>query len=74
MRKWARRQSYQRAASPPRPSKLDPFKTEIVRLLAQHDYSAQQVFQRVQESGYAGRYTIVGDFVRQVRPKAAPPS
>jgi transposase len=72
VRKWARRESYQRAALPSRPSKLDPFKAEIVRLLAQHDYSAQQIFQRVKELGYAGRYTIVGDFVRQVRPKPRP--
>jgi transposase len=72
VRKWARRESYRRAALTPRPSKLDPFKAEIVGLLAQHDYSAQQIFQRVKELGYSGRYTIVGDFVRQVRPKPRP--
>ena len=72
VRKWVRRESYQRAALPPRPSKLDPFKGEIVRLLAQHDYSAQQIFQRLQEAGYAGRYSILRAFVHQVRPKPRP--
>jgi len=72
VRKWAHRESYQRAAHPPRPSKLDPFKGQIVGLLAQHDYSAQQIFQRLQEQGYAGRASILRAFVRQVRPKPQP--
>jgi len=55
VRKWAQRESYQRAALPRRSSKLDPFKGEVLRLLAQHDYSAQQIFQRLQEQGYSGR-------------------
>jgi transposase len=72
VRKWARRESYQRAALPPRPSKLDPFKGEILRLLAQHDYSAQQIFQRLKEAGYAGRYSILRAFVHRVRPQPRP--
>ena len=72
VRKWARRESFQRAPLPKRPSKLDPVKGEIIRLLEQHHYSAQQVFQRVKESGYQGRYTILKAFVRQVRPKPRP--
>lgn len=72
VRKWARRESFNRAATPRRPSKLDPFKGQIIRLLEQHDYSAQQIFQRIKEDGYRGRYTILRDFVRQVRPKQRP--
>ena len=34
VRKWARREIFQRAPRPKRPSKLDPFKGDIVRLLA----------------------------------------
>jgi transposase len=67
--KWARRESYQRAPLPKRPSKLDPFKGEIIRLLEQYDYSAQQIFQQVKEAGYQGHSTILKAFVRQVRPK-----
>src|SRR5450759_2179633 len=61
VRKWAQRQSYQRAPIPKRASKLNPFKGQIVALLEQHDYSAQQILQRVKdkEAGYQGRYTIL---------------
>ena len=72
VRKWARRESFARAALPKRPSKLDDFKGQIVGLLEQHDYSAQQIFQQLQERGYQGRYTILRAFVRQVRPKPRP--
>ncbi len=70
--KWARRESFQRAQAPKRPSKLDPFKGELVRLLERHDYSARQLFQQLQASGYTGRYSLVKEFVRQVRPKTKP--
>lgn len=72
VRKWAKRESFQKAPPPKRESKLDAFKGEMVRLLERHDYSARQIFQQIKESGYAGRYTRVKDFVRQVRPKAKP--
>jgi Transposase and inactivated derivatives len=72
VRKWARRESFQKAPPPKRESKLDAFKGQIVRLLERHDYSARQIFQQIKESGYAGRYTMVKDFVRQVRPKPKP--
>jgi len=72
VRKWARRQSFQKAPPPKRESKLDAFKGQIVRLLERHAYSARQIFQQIKESGYAGRYTMVKDFVRQVRPKPKP--
>ena len=59
VRKWAKRESFQKAPAPTRESKLDAFKGEIVRLLERHDYSAQQIFQQIKESGYGGRYTLV---------------
>ena len=36
---------------PQRPSKLDPVKGDIIRLLAQHAYSAQQLYQQLKERG-----------------------
>jgi len=72
VRKWARRESFQKAPPPKRESKLDAFKGQIVRLLERHDYSARQIFQQIKESGYAGRYTMVKGFVRQVRPTPKP--
>lgn len=67
--KWARKESFQKAPRAQRPSKLDPFKGEIIRLLERHDYSAQQIFQQIKERGYDGGYSIVKALVHQVRPK-----
>jgi transposase len=72
VRKWMKRDSFQKAPPPQRASKLDPFKGEIVRLLERHRYSAQQILQQIKERGYVGRYTIVKAFVRQVRPVPKP--
>ena len=72
VRKWAQRESFQKAKAPKRPSKLDPFKGPIIRLLEHHDYSARQIFQQIREQGYQGRYSILKAFVRQVRPKPRP--
>ncbi len=72
IRTWARRETFQKARAPKRPSKLDPFKGEIVRLLERYDYSAQQIFQQLTASGYPGRYSLVKKFVRQVRPRSKP--
>jgi transposase len=66
--KWVRRSHYQARHSAPRASRLDPFKARIVRLLETHPYSAQQIFQRLREEGFAGGFTIVKDYVRKVRP------
>src|SRR2546421_6535922 len=52
-----------------RPSKLDPFKKEIVRMLEQYPYSAAQVFQRLREHGFDGGYSLVKAYVRTVRPR-----
>lgn len=39
-----------------------------MRWLEVHPYSAQQIFQRLREEGFAGGYTTVKDDVRKVRP------
>jgi transposase len=52
----------------PRPSKLDPFKSDIVRMLETHPYTATQIFQRICEEGFDGGYSIVKRYVRKVRP------
>ena len=72
VRKWVKRESFQKASLPKRASKLDPFKGEIIRLLERHAYSAQQILQQIKERGYGGQYTIVKSFVRQVRPQPKP--
>jgi len=54
------------------PSKLDPFKAQIVRLLERYPYSAAQIFQRLREQGFEGGYSIVKAYVRTVRPTRQP--
>ena len=56
------------------PSKLDPFKDEIHRLLRQDPkLPGQRVRELLAPLGYAGGKTIVDDYLREVRPLFAPP-
>ena len=70
--KWIDQPTFHPRKRVPRPSKLDGFKGQIAALLERHPYSAQQLFQELQARGYAGGYTILKDFVRQVRPVRKP--
>jgi transposase len=58
-----------RATTKPRPSKLDPYKGQIVRWLDTHPYSAQQIVQRLRELGFTGGATIVKVYVARIRPR-----
>ena len=69
--KWARIEQYRPRATTPRVSRLDPYKGLIVRWLDTHPYSAQQIFQRLREEGFAGGATIVKDYVHKIRPKGS---
>ncbi len=69
--KWAQRPRYERrksAAARRRVSKLEAFKPVIQRLLTTHAYSVTQLLARLREQGYDGRYTILRNYVRSVRP------
>ena len=70
--KWIDVEKYQPRKAGERHSKLDPFKSTIVRLLAQHPYTAKQLLQRLKEGGYAGGYSILKAYVQHVRPASAP--
>jgi transposase len=70
--KWLKVKSFIPRQSNVRSSKLDPYKTQIVRWLESHAYSATQIFQRLKENGYEGGYSIVKDYVRVVRPGRQP--
>ena len=52
-----------------RPSKLDPFKDTVIKMVESYPYSASQIHQRLREEGFTGGYTAVKKFVRKVRPK-----
>jgi transposase len=66
--KWLNETQYRPRRSVQRPSKLDPFKDDIVRMLERHAYTAMQIFQQIREQGFDGQYTIVKEYVRKVRP------
>lgn len=58
------------AAKRSRPSKLDPFKDDIARMLeADPKASAAVIRQRLQERGFDGGETIVRAYLRRVRPR-----
>ena len=70
--KWVKCSSYQPRRAGKRPSKLDPFKGQIVALLEGHPYTAQQIFQEIKTRGYAGGYSILKELVGLLRPARQP--
>lgn len=71
VRKWLAQQ-FRPKKTTPRPSKLDPFKHDVLRMLEAHPYTATQILQRIREQGFDGGYSIVKTYVRKVRPPKSP--
>jgi transposase len=68
-----------RSAEPPRyrrpsrPSKLDPFRDEIDRLLrADPRLPGKRIRELIEELGYEGSKTILDDYLRELRPRYLP--
>lgn len=56
---------------PRRPSKLDPYKEQLRRWVCEdHLDNCEALVRRLQAAGYAGKTTLVKDFVRPLRPRA----
>ena len=69
VRRALRGQGPPRYQRPPRPSKVDPFKGEIHRLLqADPKIPGKRIRELIQEIGYDGSKTILDDYLREVRP------
>jgi transposase len=66
--KWLNEKRFRMRKSAGRPSKLDPFKNQIVGMLEKYPYTAAQIFLRIKENGFDGGYTIVKDYLSKVRP------
>jgi transposase len=66
---WLPQAQFRPRKSRPAVSKLDPFKPDLVRLLERYPYSAAQVFQRLREQGFTGRYGLVKAYVHTIRPR-----
>jgi transposase len=56
---WLAQEHFRPRTPRQHPSKLDPFKAQIVRRLERYPYSAAQVFQRLREQGFDGGYSLV---------------
>src|SRR5215468_7418987 len=57
---------------PKRSSKLDPYKVHVRRWIEEdHLYNCEALVRRLQAAGYSGKTTLVKDFVRPLRPRAA---
>jgi transposase len=68
VRYWLRH-PYHEHKRPNRASKLDPYQPQIKAWLEQHDFTAQQILQKLQAQGVQVGYTIVLECVRAIRPK-----
>jgi transposase len=55
-----------------RPSRLDPFKGQIMGMLKEHPYSAVQVLAALREQGFSGGITILKEYIQQIRPRGQP--
>jgi transposase len=53
-----------------RPSKLDPFRPLVRKLVLEDDLSSVRVLEEIRAIGYTGSYTILKQFVRGFRPKS----
>jgi transposase len=73
VRRALRREGPPRYERPPRPSKLDPFKDEIHRLLRDEPgIPGRRVLELLWELGFSGSKTILDDYLRELRPLFAP--
>ncbi len=52
----------------PKASKLDNYKDYITQRLNSYPLTASRIYREIQEMGFTGKYTIVKDFIRKVRP------
>jgi transposase len=69
VRRALRREGPPHYRRPPRPSKLDPFKEEIHRLLqADPRIPGKRIRELIEGLGYQGSKTILDDYLREVRP------
>ncbi|MFQ5421669.1 MAG: IS21 family transposase, partial [Anaerolineae bacterium] len=68
---WIEEGIYRQRKGTQRPSRLDPYKSQIIRWLETYSYSSRQIFQKLRPIGYEGGITILKDYVQKIRPPKA---
>ena len=68
VRAWMDEERYQPRQAAKRPSKLEAYRSQIVRLLQSHPFTARQILHRIREDGYTGGYSVLKEWVRTIRP------
>ena len=56
------------------PGKIAPFKEYIISRVNEHPLTATRIYREIQEKGFTGKYGIVKNFIREVRPKIEVPA
>ena len=68
VRRALRKESFDKAPSSPRPSKLDDFKNTIDDLLSAYPtISAVRIYEKITQNGYCGGITILRNYLRSIR-------
>lgn len=70
--RWLDEPQYRQRKKGDASSQLDGYKETIVSLIEKHPYTATQIYQRLQDEGYEGSYSLVKQYVRKIRPKRKP--
>ena len=52
-----------------RPGKLDEYRDYIRQRITEYPLSAARIYREITDKGFAGKYTIVKNYIRQIRPK-----
>jgi len=52
-----------------RPSKLDPYRAVIQRLVVEDQLTGVLVLEEIKKLGYAGGHSILDEYIRRIRPK-----
>ena len=68
IRRWLEEKGYHQRLNRQNSSKLDPYKTQIVRWLESYPLSSAQILYRLRKMGYEGGATILRSYVAKVRP------
>jgi transposase len=56
-----------------RGSKLDPYKEYLRERISKFpSFSSVRLLQEIQNQGYTGKYSLLKDYIRTIRPKMAP--